>query len=277
MTVMPRSVKDARINDLKNMILPEMVPDQLKLLGVTLEDLYPDNFADAQASAVSGLEVLKLIERRTNLLQRKTDGLYATKTQMIPTQLDWIIENTTQLMKACSSLPQLAPPAQPENEPFYRLLDQAIERAIYIGYYAGSNDTLALTDRYTNSGFEASVTRTQAGGKGKAQKTISLKQLVIDMANFIYCDPDCIAAPKKIIAEAIHLIIRNFSKKGNNKEIPSLLKFSDRHPEQHTIDSWLKTVIKPVNRLKKTRPSLAVIKAKLTASFTDKKIAAKIK
>lgn len=34
MAVMPKNVKKARICDLKNMILPEMAPDQLKILGV---------------------------------------------------------------------------------------------------------------------------------------------------------------------------------------------------------------------------------------------------
>ncbi|WP_088212308.1 hypothetical protein [Shewanella sp. Shew256] len=277
MAVMPKNVKKARICDLKNMILPEMAPDQLRILGVKLEDFYPDNLADTQASNAGGIELIKLLERRTNELQRLGSELYVHKNHHSSSQIELVQQNIHVFMTQCMTLLKLASPSIPESEPYYKIIDRLVETAVYIGYYAGSNDTLALTDRYTDLGFEAYVTRTQAGGQGKASKTICLKELVIEMANCIYLDPDCVAASKENVAEAIYWIIRDFSAKGANKGISALLKFSDRHPEQHTIYNWIKTITKPVNRLKTPKPSLAVIKAKLKRSFTDKQILSKIK
>ncbi|MDN5369542.1 MAG: hypothetical protein PWP74_850 [Shewanella sp.] len=194
MTVMPRTVKNARINDLKQMILPEMVPDQLKMLGVTLADFYDDNLADVQASNAGGIELIKLLERRAKQLINSGEGLYTNRKRTSPTQIEWVIKNIHLLQSI--PLSQVAPTAQPERQHFHNVINQLIETAVYIGYYAGSNDTLALTDRFTDSGYRATVTQTQKGGQAKARPTNALKDLVVEMANHLYHDPHFISTPK---------------------------------------------------------------------------------
>lgn len=274
MTVMPRTVKNARINDLKQMILPEMVPDQLKMLGVTLADFYDDNLADVQASDAGGIELIELLKRRAQQLINSGESLYTNRERTSPTQIEWVIKNIHLIQ--CIPLSQLAPDTQPERIHFHNIINQLIETAVYIGYYAGSNDTLALTDRYTNSGYQATVTQTQKGGRAKAQPTNALKDLVIEMANYLYRDPRFISTPKVMVVDAIYEVLQNYSSKGDNKKHPALVKFPNRVPEHNTLNKWLKPITKPANTLKQPRPSISLVKAELSTAFTVQKITSKL-
>lgn len=276
MTVLPRTTKNDRINDLKQMILPEMVPEQLRMLDVTLTDFYTDSLANAQASDAGGIELIRLIERRTNLILNRGNELYANKSHLSPSQVELVSQNINVFMTQCQTLSELIPPSAPKNESFYKVIDRLIETALYIGYYAGSNDTLALTDRYTDSGYRATVTQTQKGGQAKAQPTNALKDLVIEMANHLYRDPNLISTPKVTVTKAIYEVLQNYSSKGDNNKHPSLVKFTNRVPECHTLNKWLKNITKPVNELKQPKPSLSLVKAKLSKAFTEHIITTKL-
>ncbi|MBO1271964.1 hypothetical protein J3L11_09960 [Shewanella sp. 4t3-1-2LB] len=276
MTVMPRTVKNARINDLKQMILPEMVPDQLKILGVTLAHFYADTLANAQASEAGGIELIKLIERRTNLLLSRGNELYANKSHSSPSQIELVGQNINIFMTQCSALFKFVPPSLHQNEPIYQLIDRLVETAVYIGYYAGSNDTLSLTDRFTDSGYHATVTQTQKGGQAKARPINVLKDLVIEMANHLYLAPRFISTPKVMVVDAIYEVLQNYSSKGDNKKHPALVKFPNRVPEHNTLHKWLKPITKPTNTLKQPRPSISLVKAELSKAFTVQKITSKL-
>ncbi|MGL5360601.1 MAG: hypothetical protein ACRDBI_12935, partial [Shewanella sp.] len=141
---------------------------------------------------------------------------------------------------------------------------------------AGSNDSLALTNRYTNTGYDTQVIKPQKGGKTKAQKFEQVKALVDEMALHIYQHDDLSNAPKKLLAEAIQKRLADFSAQGNNNTLPALMQFVNRSPEYHTIMNWLK----PIRRTKSVtsfKPSLERLSKELNTVFKSQAIKQRLK
>ncbi|QSX37567.1 hypothetical protein [Shewanella sedimentimangrovi] len=276
MTVLPRKDKEARIKDIANMILPELVPDQLQLLGIADSDIDITGFAEARNHSTPGMALLQLTKHRADAIIAKGSKLYAPKSQDRESQLDYVNENSNILMRQWARLTHLLTHTSPNNQAILRLIDLIIESSVLAGYYAGSNDMLALTDRYVDSGYNASVAKPQKGGQAKAKVTEPVKILVQDMANFVYQEPNLASTTKATLAEAIVQVLQDFSATGNNKSIPALKKFPNRAPELDTVNKWIKSVVKPSNTSSKPKASLAVVTAKLKAAYTTRQIAASL-
>jgi hypothetical protein len=266
---LPKKDKQARVNDIKKMLLPEMVPEQLLLLGLSVTDVCEGSLEHARLSEAPGMATIMLSNSRARVIKSTKAALYAERSSSEkPSSIDLLIENTDRFIHQTASLESLFTAGESSNELIYRYFDRMIETAFHIGYSAGSNDALALTDRYTNSGYQSKVTQPQQGGKSKANAIDPVKNLVCDMANHIYQNQRLSNTPKPMLTEVIYNILRDFSQYADNKNIPSLLKFADRTPEQSTIKAWIKNIKKPNNLLKLPKPSLTVVKEALKSSYT---------
>jgi hypothetical protein len=273
MTIIPLKDRKSRIDDMSKMILPEMAPDQLQQLRISVKDIVEGNLHDAYQNDAAGIEVIKLIHRRATSLKTKQNDLYADRSSINqPSQLNLALDNCDIFMQLAQLLFSRLPPNDPRNEPIYQLIDKLTLTGIQIGYSTGSNDACALLDRYTDSGYKSKVSTPKKAGDANASKTKNLKHLVILMANYIYQHEDLKAAPKPLLAEAIYTRITNFSKQGNNKNIEALKKFNDRKPAESSITSWLKPVKKPKNLDKLAKPSLLRLMNELELVFKNQKI-----
>lgn len=267
---LPEKDKQARINDINKMLLPEMVPDQLRLLGLSEASFGSESLTQTRAQSAAGIEWVKLLNKRAKTIKEREDALYANRsTHNQPSQLDLVLDNIDIFMQQANALTELLT-SQPSHEPIFVLVDRLIETSIQIGYSAGSNDSLALTDRYTNSGYQSSVTKPQCGGKTKAKAIEPMKTLVCDMASHIYVHPNFLSASKDMIAEAIHTRLIEFSKRGTNRSIPTLRKFANGSPEYESIKRWINTVKKPKSSSKPSKPSLNRLVDELEMVYTPK-------
>lgn len=259
--------RQARIDDISKMILPEMVPEQLKLLGLSVADITLGDLNQIQACVAPGIESIKLMHARARQIKEDNCHLYGDRsTTDGPSQLQLVIENCDIFMQQANALSSLIPPEEPSYEPIYKLIDRLVETTLHLAYFADSNDSLALTDRYTNTGYDTKVIKPQKGGKTKAQKTEKVKALVNEMARHIYQHDDLSNTPKKLLAEAIQRRLAEFSAEGNNNTLPALMQFVNRTPEYLSIMKWLKP-IKPVKSVNSLKPSLARLSNELNAAF----------
>ncbi|MBB1475853.1 hypothetical protein [Shewanella sp. SG41-3] len=270
----PKNVKLTRLNDIKKILLPEMVIEQLKLVDETFSEEIPNQLDRVKNSDFPGIEIVKLIGSRAHKVRASGDELYAERaSEHQPSQLGLVVDNTVIFMKQSKALLHRVNATSKEHDPqLLLLIDRVIETAFYLGYYAGSNDSLALTDRYTNTGYITKVTQPQKGGQSKAKATDPLKKLVRDMASSIYENQRLSNTTKLILVEAINYLLADFSQKGDNNQIPSLIKFASRAPEPDTIKAWIKDIKKPNNLAKSPKSTLAEVKTALKSAYTTKKI-----
>lgn len=273
MTIIPLNDRKSRIDDMSKMILPEMAPDQLKLLGISIQDIAEESSLDVYQHDTSGIELIRLVYRRANAIKIKKNDLYGDRSSIEqPSQLDLVLANCDVFKNLTQKLWKILPPDEPCNEPVYQLLHQLFFNIFHIAYPAGSNDTCALLDRYANAGYNSKVNTPKKAGDTNANKTKNIKQLVTSMAHHIYQHEHLKAAPKSLLAEAIYIRITNFSKEGDNKNIEILKKFADRKPTESSIDSWLKPIKKPKNLDKLPKPSLHRLMDELELIFNNQKI-----
>ncbi|OEG73876.1 hypothetical protein BEL05_15620 [Shewanella colwelliana] len=269
---LPEKDKQARINDISKMLLPEMVPDQLRLLGLSEADIGLGDLAQTRAQSAAGIELVKLLNKRAQTIKERQSALYASRsTSKHPSQLELVLDNIEIFMQQASTLTALLS-SQPTNEPIFALVDRLIETSIQIGYSAGSNDSLALTDRYTNSGYKTSVTKPQSGGRAKAKAIDPMKALVCDMACHVYNHQELLSASKDMLAEAIHTRLSGFSNIGTNENIPMLKKFAHGCPEHESIKRWIKVIKKNKSLPKPPKPSLDRLVEELKATYKNKAI-----
>lgn len=254
---LPKKDKQARTSDIRKMLLPEMVPEQLKLLGISEADIGNDNLTKARTHVAPGIESIKLLFRRASAKKESQNDLYAGRsTSKNPTQLDLVLENINIFEQQRAALLKQLPPNESANELTYEIFDRLIETVLQIGYSTGSNDSLALTDRYTNSGYMNLATKPQSGGDAKAKAIDPMKALVRNMAIHIYQHKDLQCASKDMLAEAIHTRLVEFSDSGDNRNIPILKKFTNSSPKHGSIKCWLKPITKPKILSKPPKPSL---------------------
>lgn len=267
----PATVKYSRSSDLTRVLLPEMVTEQLELVGEALSEEIPNQLNFIKDCKNPGMEFLLLIGARAHRLRQSGCELFADRaSKRNPSQLGLVIDNTDIFVKQASALLSLL--EGPIAEEVLSQVDRIIETSFYLGYYAGSNDSLAITERYTNLGYAAAVDKPQQGGLAKANAVEPLKILVCDMANHIYGTPNLSNTPKSMLAKAIDAILIDFSKHGDNKNIPSLIKFSARSPEATTLHSWLKAIKKPDNLKHQPKPSFVVVRQALNSAYSMQKI-----
>lgn len=269
MNIIPLSDRQARIKDIHKMLLPEMVPDQLMLLGLTEADFGPLTLTKVRAHPAPGISLLTLLKQRANAVKAAKIALYSTRSSNVrPSQLDLLLDNLTIFEKQKSELLKRLPPGVLANEAAYQLIDRLIETTLQIGYSAGSNDSLALTDRYTDFGYDKKVSVPQSGGNCKASKAKPVKALVYEMANHIYQHNDLLCATKSKLAEAIHSRFVEFSDTANkNMDIEALQNFPNGAPEHDTIKGWLKQIKKPQSPSKQPKPSLKRLIVELKTAY----------
>ncbi|MGL6124049.1 MAG: hypothetical protein ACRC1W_13815, partial [Shewanella sp.] len=71
--------RQARIDDVSKMILPEMVPEQLKLLGLSVADIALGDLNQTQARVAPGLESIKLVHSRARQIKEGNRHLYGDR------------------------------------------------------------------------------------------------------------------------------------------------------------------------------------------------------
>ncbi|MCL1143708.1 hypothetical protein [Shewanella gaetbuli] len=273
MTIIPLKDRKSRIDDISKMILPEMAPEQLRLLGVSVKDIAEGNLHDAFANNAAGIEVIKLIHHRSNAIKHNQNDLYAIRSRPEAlSQLNLVINNCDIFMKLGQKLLSELPPNTPMSESIYELIDKLVTTSVQIGYSAGSNDTCALLDRYTNSGHKATISTPKNAGDAKAKISLQVGVLVADMAKYVYQHKDLKSAPKTLLAEAIQTRLLSFTMQGNNKNIPALQQYANRCPAYSSINNWIKPVAKPKNSNKLPKPSLDKVINELTVAFKDQAI-----
>ena len=272
MTIIPLKDRKSRIDDISKMILPEMAPDQLRLLGISVKDIAEGNLHDAYQNAAAGIETVKLIHQRATAIKINQNDLYADRSSVEqPSQLNLVLDNCDIFIQLKQILRSKLPPNDPSNEPIYQLIDKLTLTSIQIGYSAGSNDTCALLDRYTNSGHKATVYTPKNAGDAKAKISLQVGVLVADMAEYVYQHKDLKSAPKTLLAEAIQTRLLSFAMQGNNKNIPALQQYANRCPAFSSINNWIKPVAKPKNPTKLPKPTLDKIVSELKVAFKGKK------
>lgn len=275
----PLKVKMNRVDDIKRILLPEMVSEMLKLVDDTFSEEEQNRLDLIKGSDAPGIGIIKLVGTRANEVRSSGNELYAERaSKHQPSQLGLVIDNTNIFMRQAETLHhQLTAVIKEGGVEALKQVDIIIETVFHIGYYAGSNDSLAITDRYTNAGYTTKVTQPQRGGQSKAKAIDPVKQLVCEMANHIYQNQSLSNTPKLMLGGAIYSLLRGFSQKGDNKNIPSLIKFVSRSPEHATINSWLKGIKKPNNLLQPPKPSLSAVQQALNTAYTMQKIKSALK
>jgi len=191
--------KRQQIENLKNMVFPEMLFNQLNSdtikqdnhLKVALESLY------------SGIELLKLIKYRVEKLK--------TNKELFPK------DEHTMLREVDNELKNISNTLSSSYDSSEHQLSDALTSALLIGYHAGANDMRVNLEKHAERGFQKGVLDTQAGGIKTAAKTDSLKSLILEMANYLGSVGDYGKLSKKILAQAIHPVIYDFYIK--NKEL----------------------------------------------------------
>ncbi|EKT4487404.1 hypothetical protein [Shewanella algae] len=235
----PESERLKRSQDVSNMLLPELVPDQLDALGMIFPHDLSHDFDSGQKSLAPGLALLQLLESRSKALANKGGLYHGRGNQEPPHQLELVRDNHARLMSMMSQLLREYPEIEPAHNKLYCFLDSILNISVMMGYYAGSNDALALTDRYTDLGYKKSVVQPQQGGTKKAEKYSCIKELVYMMASEIQQRQLPGKITKEALNTAIYEVIQEFSQQGENKNIPALKSFSCRYPEKKTIKNWL--------------------------------------
>ncbi|WP_345889206.1 hypothetical protein [Shewanella algae] len=236
----PESERLKRTQDVSNMLLPELVPDQLDALDMIFPHDLSHEFYSGQRSSTPGLALIQLLGSRSKALANK-GGLYHDRgnTQIQPHQLELVSDNHALLMTMMSQLLREYPETEPAHNKLYCFLDSILNISVMMGYYAGSNDALALTDRYTDLGYKKSVVQPQQGGTKKAEKYSCIKELIYMMASEIQQRQLPGKITKEALNTAIYEVLQEFSQQGENKNIPALKSFSCRYPEKKTIKNWL--------------------------------------
>ncbi len=70
----------------------------------------------------------------------------------------------------------------------------------------------------------------------------------------------------------IQILISDFSQQGNNKELPALIRFSERVPTVGSIQSWLKTINRPAESKQYKKTSTLRIVEVLKKEFNHRTI-----
>ena len=268
--MIPDLEKRKRIKDISKVLIPELIPDQLRQLGITEFCGEGDKLSKLVSNAGQGINFINLLlERSQNIAKR--GGLYSDiETIEQPSQLSYTICALNLFMKEATLLTLHYPVNDSKNAELYARIDRLTYLAICAGYFSGHNDALAVTDRHTNAGYAEKVLKPQSGGKAKSSKYKSLRDLTIKIANHIYRNESIGKVSKPLLAEAIHTLISDFSSKNSN--IKPLQIFQDGCPEISTIEAWLKPIkkIKKENNLKK--PSLNKLIENIKKDFPNKEI-----
>ncbi|MGL5390933.1 MAG: hypothetical protein ACRDA8_06030, partial [Shewanella sp.] len=97
--------KQARIDDISKMILPEMVPDQLQALGLSVADIATGDLEQTQSRVAPGIGCVKLIHARARQIKRRNHDLFGDRsTSGAPSQLQLVIENGDIFMQQANAL-----------------------------------------------------------------------------------------------------------------------------------------------------------------------------
>ena len=234
--MLPKKELAAQYNELKQTIIPELQPDRLKVNGINPPtDEY--NILKALDVDYAGYELLRAIEGRVEKviingceLEVEVNGeKHQSNLGLAKDNLEITAQGLNQLLPIIKTLPAN----------FQRIFWQLIPSVFFSGYYAGGHDYLIATERHVNNGFKNQVLHPQSGGKAKSAKADPLRELVNDMAKAITDEPTLGKIKKAVLARSIHNVIMGFSNIGNNKSIPALLQFTERHPTSETINRWL--------------------------------------
>ncbi|MBO1270844.1 hypothetical protein J3L11_04165 [Shewanella sp. 4t3-1-2LB] len=276
MTVIPKKAQENRLEDIHKVLLPELVPDQLKLLGVKEPIHEGTTLHQAQSEQIKGLALVQLLLERMQSIV-KSGALYKDRESSAHRcQLKVACDNIDLFWRQLRLLNHRYPEDNEDYQELYGHLDKAFELLIYAGYYAGSNDALAITDRYANAGYKTTVENTLSAGLKKSAKFTPIKNLVIEMAEYLLIRSDSLVVKKSHAMKAIEFILESFSKQPEHKELPALLPYPRRYPSTKTIEKWVATV--PANTKRDKRPKNANEVLKLLQDrFTDAFIMEKLK
>lgn len=240
--MLPKKELKMRTEDIKYVLIPELIPDQLRLLGITDFDGEGDEFNKARLDSAQGIEWIKLLINRVEKVLQE-GGLYKDReTFTQASQLSYVKEALSRFMQQATFLNDYFPIENPANANLYSILDRLTFLALSAGYFAGNNDALAITDRYVNFGYQEKVTKPQSGGHAKSKKTEPIKKLVTKIAEYSFSHESLHKIPKSLLAEAIYELINDFVNKNHNTA--ALKTFKNNSPEVSTIDKWLKPIKK---------------------------------
>ncbi len=263
------SNKEAKqqLDELKEMLLPEMVPDKLNYLNVGKPEGHDDLFKALESSS-SGTDLISLLQMRIEKVQhfRRSKDSHAS---IENTELGNLNDN---IIIICNQLVQLTSP--PEfNEASIDILEQVVTTAIIMGYTAGSHDMRVNLERHGEKGYESSIITPALAGNRKAEQNSPAINLVKEMAEFVFSNPKIGKVSKKVLSEAIYDVISIFSEKGQNKSLKALKNFKNKYPEQSSIEDWVRK-FNLLDDVKSTvrPPSMRRLTEYLQSEFTNKKI-----
>lgn len=226
--------QEARLLELKKMILPEMVPNLLKSLGIKLPENENNALLRLSQANYKGMELLRIIEGRMhkcfdNGCQKsiQLEGLtYETEISNIEHNLSVIDEQLNHIKRNINKL----------NSNFdWTLFDSILETALWIGYHSGAHDMKIPIERHANSGFISNVLRPQSGGEKTASKFIPIQHLIKVMAEFIIHSNIDLKIYKAGLARMIQTVIMEFSNSETNNNLEALTPFQKRYPSGEFI------------------------------------------
>lgn len=237
---LPKSEILSQIDDIKRMLLPEMLPYKLHALGIPMPVGENNALYRLHVANYKGLELLRVLEGRIPKCLRNgspesvviNDVSYQTEISILKDHLNTIGRQLKELQLSLNPN---------EGKDFnWNLFYNIIETAILTGYFAGAHDMKTPTERHANSGFIQKVLIPQAGGKKTATRTIPVQNLITAMADFVMMGDIDGKVTKSALVDSIFNTIKDFSKKGNNLDLPALIVFPERFPSSKFINKYLK-------------------------------------
>lgn len=254
MTGVTSNGKKQLIENLNRMVLPEMLLNRLN------RDIlqHRNELQTALDSLLSGQEFLKLLRQRTDNLKTNND-LFPDDEHTMLKEVDNeinIISNT--LSSSYNSLDLL--------------ISDVLTSALLIGYHTGAHDMRINLEKHAENGFQKSVLDPQKGGNIKAGKVEPLKNLINEMACFLYTN-NCIGKFTKENATAsIFQLLYEFNI--NNKSLECFSTFTNNEIKERFVNQQIKHKQKSSSL---RQPSVSKLVEVLKAEYNQTKIKKKLK
>lgn len=273
---LPKKEKTSQLDDVKKMLLPEMVPNLLKSLGINSPSDENNALHRLDSVEYKGLELLKILEGRIpKCIKHGSPESVLVNKVSYPTEISTVQDNLDIIGKQLSLMKQHI---ETSNDNFnWKLFYGVIETAIFIGYYSGAHDMKAPIERHANSGFISSVLKPQAGGEKTASKYIPTHNLITAMADFVMNSKVDGKISRTTLVSGIFIVMKEFASIETNRTLLALQPFHSRYPSEKFISEHLKgydfSLATGMKRLSKGR-IVELIKSKFSATAIKKLITA---
>ncbi len=243
-----------QFENLKKMVLPEMLLDRLNS-----DTLKQDNkLKTALESFFSGIELLNLLGHRVKKLKVNKE-LFPDNEQSMLKEVD----NELKIMAKTLTASYTSKEKQ---------FSDALTSALLIGYHTGAHDMRVNLERHANKGFQKNVLDPQKGGKTKTEKITPLRDIIKEMASFLYENNSIGKFSKDNATAAIFQLLYQFNL--TNKALECFSTFSNNEIKEQFVKRQIKHIQKSSSL---RQPSVNKLVEVLKSEYKPTKIKKKLK